>query len=260
MAEPLFSHRDRVVVVTGGGTGIGRAIAEAFARQGARVLICGRRSEVLERVAGDWSGEGEIAFQSADVSRFDQVQAVAQEAERRWGRIDVWVNNAGVSERRTLPEADEEHLERLVAVNVRGVFHGCRAALSAFRRGGGGGVILNISSYLASHGGESGALPVYSATKGAVSALTRALAVRHGPEGIRVNAICPALVPTDLNPEIWEGRQDREARERELAARYPLGRLGRPYDVAFAALFLASDEAGWITGQELTVDGGLSAH
>ncbi len=254
----VFSHRGRVVVVTGGGTGIGRATALAFAAHGARVVICGRRREPLERVVDEATGEGEMAARVADVTRFEDMEALAAFAADRFGRIDAWVNNAGVMERGTLPEADAAHLRRQLDVNVTGAWNGCRAVIPHFRRGG-GGAIVNVSSYLASRAGASATLPAYCATKGAVSAMTRSLAVRHGPEGIRVNAVCPALVPTDLNREVFEDHGDREARRRELGERYPLRRVGRPEDVAAAILFLAGDGAAWITGQEITVDGGISA-
>lgn len=253
-----FAHDGRAVVVTGGGTGIGRAIAHAFAARGARVLICGRRAAPLDETVALNPGPGEVRASAADVTEALDVERVAEEAVRAFGEIQVWVNNAGRSERVALPEADVEHMERLLAVNVRGVFLGCRAAIPRLRARG-GGVILNVASYLGRHAGASGSLPAYSASKGAVLALTKSLAVRHGPEGIRVNAICPALVPTDLNREVWGDHPDRAARFREMGERYPLRRVGRPEDVAAAALFLSSDEAGWVTGHELYVDGGIGA-
>jgi NAD(P)-dependent dehydrogenase (short-subunit alcohol dehydrogenase family) len=255
--DDVFSLKDRVVVVTGGGTGIGRATALAFAARGARVLICGRRPEALDAVRAE--ADGDVVAVTADVTRFDDLAAVAGDAVRRWGRLDSWINNAGVMERATLPEADAAHLDRLLDVNVKGVWNGCRAALLHLQQNERGGSIVNVSSYLASRAGASASLPAYCATKGAVSAMTRSLAVRHGPEGIRVNTVCPALVPTELNRDIFEGHGDVEARRRELGERYPLRRVGRPEDVAAAILFLAGDGASWITGQEITVDGGISA-
>ncbi len=265
----MFSHRGRVVAITGGGTGIGLASARAFVTQGAHVLICGRREEVLKRAVVEIAAEasagpapvgvtpGTIASRTADVTRYEELLAVADDARTRWGALNVWMNAAGILERRSLPEADTDHLRRLFETNVAGVFNGCRVAVERMQETG--GVILNVSSYLTHHAGASASLPAYAATKGAVSALTRSLAVRHGPEGIRVNAISPALVLTDLNREIWDGREDPQAHVRALGERYPLRRVGRPEDVAATAVFLASDEAGWITGQEIFVDGGISA-
>ena len=265
----MFSHRGRVVVITGGGTGIGLATARAFVAQGARVLICGRREDVLKRAAVEIAAEvsagpahdgfvpGIIASRAADVTRPADLVAVADDALARWGALHVWMNGAGILERQPFPAADAEHLQRLFETNVAGVFNGCRAAVERMQDTG--GVILNVSSYLTHHAGSSASLPAYAATKGAVSALTRSLAVRHGPQGIRVNAISPALVLTDLNREIWDGREDPQAHAVQLGERYPLRRVGRPEDVAAVAVFLASDEAGWITGQEIFVDGGISA-
>jgi NAD(P)-dependent dehydrogenase (short-subunit alcohol dehydrogenase family) len=265
----MFSHRGRVVVITGGGTGIGLAAARAFVVQGAHVLVCGRREDVLKRAVVGIAAEasagpaphdaapGTIASRTADVTRYQDLLAVADEAQTRWGALNVWMNAAGILERRPLPEADTDHLRRLFETNVAGVFNGCRVAVERMRETG--GVILNVSSYLTHHAGSSAALPAYAATKGAVSALTRSLAVRHGPQGIRVNAISPALVLTDLNRDIWDGREDPQAHALKLGERYPLRRVGRPEDIAATAVFLASDEAGWITGQEIFVDGGISA-
>jgi len=260
----MFSHRGRVVAITGAGTGIGLASARAFVTQGARVLICGRREEVLraaaEEIARDFAenpDRGEIAWRVADVTRPADLMLAAEEALTRWGALDVWMNAAGVLERGPLPEADAEHLRRLFETNVAGTFNGCRVAVERMQHTG--GVILNVSSYLTHHAGPSASLPAYAATKGAVSALTRSLAVRHGPQGIRVNAISPALVLTDLNREIWDGRENPQAHAMKLGERYPLRRVGRPEDIAAVAVFLASDEAGWITGQEIFVDGGVSA-
>ena len=120
-------------------------------------------------------------------------------------------------------------------------------------------MIVNVASYLAEHAGASATVPAYTAAKGAVVALTRSLAVRHGPEGIRVNAVCPALIPTELNASIWEQAADPKALSQELGERYPLRRIGRPEDAAWAAVYLASDEAAWVTGHALYVDGGMSA-
>ncbi len=248
-----FRFDDRVVVITGGATGIGLAAARAFLDAGARVAVCGRRDTMLEAAAKQLDAGDRLLAATADVTDESTLESIARQVRARWDGLHVWVNNAGVNERRELPDAEPDHVSRLLDTNVRGVVHGCRVALRHFRQGG---AIVNVSSYLAQHAGASGTLPLYCATKGAVSALTRALAVRHGPEGVRVNAVCPAFVPTDLNREVWQTEGKDAPR---FAERYPLRRVGRPEDVASAILFLAADEAGWITGQELVVDGGISA-
>jgi len=255
MTHP-FSLENRSAVITGGGTGIGLGIARAFVEAGARVVICGRRSQVLDQAASEL-GSAATAVR-ADVTSEQDLETVAGAARTGGRDLDIWVNNAGILERGVLPDADAGHLERMLAVNVTGAYLGCRVALRPMLAAG-RGVIINIASYLAEHSGATATLSGYSASKAALVAMTRSLAVRHGPQGIRVNAICPALVPTGLNAEIYDGHPDREARDRELGERYPLRRIGRPEDVGAAAVYLSGDGASWVTGQALAVDGGISA-
>ena len=252
-----FDHQGRVVVITGGGSGLGRAMALGFAEAGADVTVCGRRASSLDRTAT--AAVRDVLPVKADVTREEDLRRVAETTAERFGAIDVWINNAGVLERGALPEVDRDHIERQIDINVTGAILGCKVALEHMlprKRG----VILNVASYLADRAGASALVPVYTATKGAVTALTRSLAVRHGPEGIRVNALCPALIPTELNEKgLYPEGVSRSARNRELGERYPLRRIGKPEDVVGPALFLASDDASWITGHSLVIDGGLSA-
>ena len=258
MSDFTFDHEGRVVVITGGGSGIGRGMALAFSKRGACVLVCGRREPALRDTADLNPGPGQIIYMTADVTEHEHMKRVAAKAVEQWGRLDVWINNAGVLERGELPESDAAHLDHQMQINVTGTYNGCRAALT-YMQPAKLGCIINVSSYLSEHAGATGTLPAYAATKGAVNAMSRTLAVRHGADNIRINTLCPALVPTELNSSIYDGVTDRQAKDKEMGKRYPIGRIGTPEDVAAAAIFLASDEAGWITGQALFVDGGISA-
>jgi NAD(P)-dependent dehydrogenase (short-subunit alcohol dehydrogenase family) len=175
----------------------------------------------------------------------------------RLGRLDILVNNAGVTKRRPLTELELEEWEWIQGTNLRGPFLCCKYALRQMLAQGEGGAIVNIASYLGLF--AHGFAPAYTASKAGLIGLTKSLAVRYGPEQIRVNAICPAFVKTSLNAYLIDDAPDPAAEERAIAAAYPLRRLGQADDVAYAALFLASDAANWITGITLMLDGGLTA-
>jgi NAD(P)-dependent dehydrogenase (short-subunit alcohol dehydrogenase family) len=250
---------DKVVLVTGAGTGIGRVIAVRFAREGARVVLSGRRKERLDdtraRIA---DAGGEAVAVAGDVAEEASAYRMVDEAVGRWGRLDVVVNNAGtITSRTAAAETPPEDWDRMMATNVRGVFLVCRRAIPIMEDQG-GGAIVNIAS-VAGHRGQ----PVnsaYSTTKGAVLNLTRSLAVDYGPRGIRVNAVSPSLVETEMaRTRLRPGEDWNERAAREWIPNYPLGRLGRPDDIAGAVLFLASDDASWISGIDLVVDGGYMA-
>jgi NAD(P)-dependent dehydrogenase (short-subunit alcohol dehydrogenase family) len=173
------------------------------------------------------------------------------------GRLDVLVTSAGVINRIHLTELEQVDWDAILDTNLRGVYLVCKHALPHMIAQGRGAVV-NVASYLGAFGARD-TTPAYNASKAGVVALTRSLALQVGPQGIRVNAVCPGFVVTALNENIIRDAPDPIAKEREMARRYPLGRLGRPRDVAAAILFLASDEAEWITGASLLVDGGLTA-
>jgi NAD(P)-dependent dehydrogenase (short-subunit alcohol dehydrogenase family) len=249
----VFALDGKVALVTGATSGIGVAICRALHGRGARVVLSGRRVERGEELASQLGTDS--CFVPADVSVEDDVRRLVEAAARWGGTLDILVNNAGVlPQRRAVTEESENDYYRITEVNIKGVVFACKHALPIMT-GQRRGVICNVSSVLAIRGAPN--TPLYCATKGAVSALTRSLAVRHGPEGVRVNAVLPAFVPTELNASIWRHWAEQEWKER--AATYPLRRLGTPEDVAAAVVFLCSDEAGWITGAELVVDGGITA-
>ena len=252
----------RVAVVTGAGSGIGRATAVRFAAEGAVVAVAdmdeagGRATVEAIQAAG---GRGE--YVATDVTRLADVRAAFAQAVRTGGsgRLDIVFNNAGIGFVGAVDETSPEDWERVMAVNLRGVYHGCLCAVEQMKAQGGGGVILNMSSAIATTG--LGRRAAYAASKGAVLALTRSMQVDCAPHGIRVNALMPGTI---LTPFV-EGYLKRAyaGREQEALAsirgRQLTGELGGPDDVAAAALFLASDDARFIMGAGLAVDGGLTA-
>ncbi len=242
--------QDRVAIVTGAASGIGAATAELFAREGAHVTGVDLPGADRARAVGALAPEtGRVEFVPADVRRAAEVEAVVAHAVRRWQRIDVLFNNAGYYVSGPLEETSEAEYEACLDVNVRGAFLGCRAVLPVMKRQR-RGVILNTASNAGLVGRVR--LPVYGAAKGAVVQLTRALAQQVGRWGIRVNCLCPGAIATPMLGDV-------EAARRTMARINPLGWLGEPIDIAYAALFLCSDEARYVTGVALPVDGGWTS-
>jgi NAD(P)-dependent dehydrogenase (short-subunit alcohol dehydrogenase family) len=245
-------------LITGGGTGLGRAIALAFAREGAKVAVAGRRLDKLQEIAREIERQGgqALAIPCDVTSAEDAARAVAETATR-FGTLNILVNNAGTLHVSTIETIPEQEWDRLMSVNVKGPFLMSRAALAELRKAG-GGVIVNIGSILGLIGAKERA--AYCASKGGVTMLTKAMALDHAHENIRVNCICPAIVETDLVRGLFDAAPDGEALRRARAALIPLGRMGRPEDVAEMAVFLASRESSWMTGVAIPLDGGLSAY
>jgi NAD(P)-dependent dehydrogenase (short-subunit alcohol dehydrogenase family) len=243
----------RVVVVTGAGSGIGRVIAQRFAGEGAKVAVVDWVPERADAVAAEISAAGATAASvHADVSSRQQVDAMVARVASELGPVDVLVNNAAIADGDDLLQMDEITWDHDVAVVLRSVFLCCKAVLpSMIDRGS--GTIVNIASVnaLTALGNEA-----YSAAKAGMINLTQGIAVRYGAHGIRCNAIAPGTIRTP----IWQARIDRDPLVlQRLVKWYPLGRVGEPDDIASATMFLASDQASWITGAVLPVDGGLLA-
>jgi len=245
-------------LITGGGTGIGQAMALAFAREGAQVAVAGRRKSKLEetlRLIGD-TGCSALALECDVTKAADTIRAV-KSAEDAFGKLNILVNNAGALSVSTVETISEDDWDDVMAANIKGPFLMSRAALPAMRRAGGGSII-NVGSVLGIVAIRDRA--AYCASKGAVSMLTRAMALDHAHDQIRVNCLCPSIVESDMTRNLFaETEAGRQARESRLAS-IPLGRFGKPDDVAGLAVFLASDESSWMTGTVIPVDGGVTAY
>ena len=256
----MFRLDKKTAFVTGAGSGIGEHIARLFAQQGAHVILADIRQDAAERVAGEIRADGGSArAQQLDVADESQVKGAINRAATE-GRLDILVNNAGVSHVGNILETSLEDWEGVMRVNARGVFLCAREAVrQMLAQLPAGGVIINMSSVAATIGVER-RLP-YSASKGAVLALTRSIAIDFVTQGIRCNAICPGTVQTPfVEGYLARNFAGHEAEVRpQLHARQPIGRMGRPDEIAHAALYLASDEAAFVTGSVLFIDGGWTA-
>lgn len=241
-------------LVTGGAAGIGWAIAQRFVEEGARVTIADLDGEAAKSAAKAL-GEGHLSCQT-DVSDEDSARAAVEYAVSEMGGLDIMVNNAGVGVAASVTETGAEDFDRVISVNLRGTFLGMKHAIPAIRDSGGGSVI-NMSSIAALVGLVDRA--AYSAAKGGILALTRAAAIDHIEEGVRVNCIAPGTVDTPWVQRITAGYDDPEAARERMKARQPHGRLVTPEEIAAMAAYLASDEAGSAVGAAMVVDGGMTA-
>jgi NAD(P)-dependent dehydrogenase (short-subunit alcohol dehydrogenase family) len=253
----------RAAVVTGGGGGIGAAICRALAAEGAPVAVCDARRDAAEAVAAEIRGRGGNARAWCfDVTDRAGVEKAAGEVETAFGTLSIWVNNAGISRIVPFLDCTDETWDATIAVNCKGAFIGCQAAIRRMlpRRSGS---VINMSSQSGKTGNSHYA--AYCASKFAVIGLTQSLAVEFAKSGVRINAVCPGVVFTPL----WDGMVDDYARKRDmrpedvkpyLESRVPMGRLCAPEDVARAVVFLAGDDASYLTGQALNVAGGAEMH
>lgn len=250
--------KDKVAIVTGGGRGIGEAIGRRFAREGAAVVIAQRTLEEAERVAGGIQAEGGSALAvSTDITISGSVGAMVKETLTAYGRLDILCNNAGRGGVEDLVDMTSEHYNEVMEPNVRGVLLCMRYGIPPMLDVGGGSVI-NIASITSFVGIPRSA--IYCASKGAVLALTRQAALDFGPQGIRVNAIAPGYIGNQMFYEYCAAHMDPEAAMEDVLSTIPLGRLGTSEDIAGAALYFASDDASWVTGATLVVDGGILCH
>jgi NAD(P)-dependent dehydrogenase (short-subunit alcohol dehydrogenase family) len=248
---------DKVALITGGSTGMGKATALLFAREGARVAIASRTMKTGNETIDEIRAlRGDAFFIPTDVGRASDVRRMIDATLEHYGRIDVLFNNAGQPCDRPLLEIGEEEWDYTFAVNLKSVFLACKLAIPSMQKTG-GGVILNNASQIALVG-VAGA-PAYAAAKAGVVSLTKSLALAHAKHGIRVNCICPGTTWTPLAERGYGSLPDPEAAIEGSKKRIPLGRLGTSDDIARAALYLASDEASFVTGAVLLVDGGRMA-
>ncbi len=243
--------KDRVAVVTGGSRGIGRAVVQTLAREGAKVgFVYHSSEEPANQLVAELAGDGcEVVAFRADVSKKEQADEVVKQVLEKWGRIDILVNNAGIIRDGLLATMDPEDWHAVIETNLNSVYNFCHAVMRPMMSQR-YGRIINMSSVSAEYGNQGQVN--YAASKGGIQGLTRCLATEIGRRNITVNAVAPGFIETDMTEAI------RNAAEDQIKKQIPVRRLGRPDDIAAAVLYLASDEAGYVTGHVLTVDGGLS--
>ena len=243
----------KVALITGAARGQGAVEARMFAQEGAKVVL----ADVLDQEGAGVAAEiaeagGDAVYVHLDVTNEDDWEAGVRSAVSSFGKLDILVNNAGIWRRGHVVETSTEQWDSVLDVNAKGVFLGTKAAIPEMRKAGGGSIV-NISSTAGLVGSRTST--AYSASKGAVRSFTKSTAIQYASEGIRANSVHPGPIDTDMGDQVWP---DADSRERSVA-RTALSRIGMPQDIAYGVLYLASDEAGFVTGSELVIDGGLTA-
>lgn len=246
--------KDKVAIITGSTAGIGKATALLFAKEGAKVVVVGRKrvtegNQLVESIKKDGA---QAIFVQTDVSQEEQVKAMIDKTIETFGKIDILFSNAGIMISKSATDITTGEWDRLMNVNVKSAYMCCKYAIPEIKRSGGGSVIIDssVNATLAEPD-----IAAYCASKGALSAMTRAMAMDYGKDNIRVNCICPGWIETPMNADYFAVQGNRQ----KAGKLHALGRIGQPQEVAQAVLFLASDDASFITGSSLTIDGGLTA-
>jgi NAD(P)-dependent dehydrogenase (short-subunit alcohol dehydrogenase family) len=249
---------NKTAIITGGGTGMGKVTALLFAREGANVIITGRREAKLKEVAEEAAKEGlKLDYLVSDVSSEEDCKAAVDYAVGKYGRIDILFNNAGVLYPGTTHETDTETWDKIFDTNVKGTYWMSKYTIPVMLENGGGSIVNNSSV-----GGLNGfpGLAAYTASKGAVTLLTKTMALEYADKGIKVNAICPGTIETPMVVDEFLGKvDDRAAAENFLLSLHPIGRFGKPEEVAHTVLFLCDDNVGFMTGNMVSIDGGWNA-
>lgn len=249
---------NKTAIITGGGSGIGRACAKAFCREGANVVLFGRRKQKLEETARELvesaqQAESQVLTVQGDITQSEDLNRLVQETRNKYNRIDILVNNAGLFKGAPLHEISDDQYDEMMDVNMKAAFRLTQRVLPTMMEQKGGSII-HISSILGIIAVPQ--VATYNISKGALNQFNRSIAVEYGSYSIRSNSICPGLIKTEMTAELMSD----EALMQEWSKDYPIGRFGKPEDVANACLFLASDESSFVTGTVIPVDGGFTAH
>ena len=250
--------KGKTALITGGGEGIGKATALLFCKEGAKVGITGRKKVKLDAVIKETEGGGEIIAFPGDVSREEDVKKTVQDFVKKLKKIDILFNNAGVLETGTVTTTTLESWDKIIDINVKGLFLMCKYVIPHMIKNGGGSIINNAS--IAGLIGCPNTV-AYCTSKGAVMQFTRSIALDHVKQGIRVNTICPGFIRTKMNEDFIGNPPDAQKKLDEMAAQIvPMGKRGEPIDIAYGVLYLASDESRYVTGASLVIDGGWTTY